>query len=412
MKVNKKLYSLASVSSALILFLILVSSTASALTSQDLKNVTFSNVNASIITDPNVTSASTSAVPKIIETRITTHGTASCPDIYGNILVWQDKRNGNYDIYIYDISTHKEIHTTNKSNQTNPAVYGNIVVWADDRNGGSDIYMQDLSTKVQTRITKSGKAYNPVIYGDKIVWTDGRNGGSFNEWGRPVGNYDIYMYDLFTRKETQITTDASMQADPHIYGSRIIWEDGRNGYSYIGLYNLSTHKEKLLDFEYTFDPAIYGSRVVYVTDADNIAMYDLSTDTWTHILPSDISTEPAIYAEKVIYTYVDRITEESEIRMYDISTKTDTQISTSKSASSPKINGNRIVWVDGRNSGSDIYMGTLIYSPLAKFSASPTTGKHPLNVKFTDKSTGSPTSWSWNFGDKSTSAVRSSAQVY
>ncbi len=26
--------------------------------------------------------------------------------------------------------------------------------------------------------------------------------------------------------------------------------------------------------------------------------------------------------------------------------------------------------------------------------------KTPLNVKFTDKSIGSPTSWSWNFGDK------------
>jgi YVTN family beta-propeller protein len=37
--------------------------------------------------------------------------------------------------------------------------------------------------------------------------------------------------------------------------------------------------------------------------------------------------------------------------------------------------------------------------PLADFSASTTTGKAPLPVTFTDKSTGSPTTWTWKFGD-------------
>ncbi|WP_011308637.1 PKD domain-containing protein [Methanosarcina barkeri] len=41
--------------------------------------------------------------------------------------------------------------------------------------------------------------------------------------------------------------------------------------------------------------------------------------------------------------------------------------------------------------------------PVAAFSASPTSGKTPLKVKFTDTSTGSPTSWFWNFGDGSKS---------
>ncbi len=41
--------------------------------------------------------------------------------------------------------------------------------------------------------------------------------------------------------------------------------------------------------------------------------------------------------------------------------------------------------------------------PVANFSASPTSGKSPLMVQFTDKSTGSPTSWKWSFGDGITS---------
>jgi len=40
-------------------------------------------------------------------------------------------------------------------------------------------------------------------------------------------------------------------------------------------------------------------------------------------------------------------------------------------------------------------------APVATFTASPTSGNAPLSVKFTDKSTGSPTEWKWNFGDGS-----------
>jgi len=39
--------------------------------------------------------------------------------------------------------------------------------------------------------------------------------------------------------------------------------------------------------------------------------------------------------------------------------------------------------------------------PFAAFSASRISGKAPLTVEFTDKSTGSPASYLWDFGDKS-----------
>jgi FOG: PKD repeat len=50
--------------------------------------------------------------------------------------------------------------------------------------------------------------------------------------------------------------------------------------------------------------------------------------------------------------------------------------------------------------------------PIAAFSASPTSGKAPLSVKFTDNSKNNPTSWSWNFGDKSTSTTQSPSHKY
>jgi YVTN family beta-propeller protein len=58
------------------------------------------------------------------------------------------------------------------------------------------------------------------------------------------------------------------------------------------------------------------------------------------------------------------------------------------------------------------FIGEIPVLPVANFSASPTTGKVPLTVKFRDKSTGLPTSWFWNFGDKSTSTARNPVHKY
>ncbi len=51
-------------------------------------------------------------------------------------------------------------------------------------------------------------------------------------------------------------------------------------------------------------------------------------------------------------------------------------------------------------------------TPIASFSASPKSGRSPLRVTFTDKSTGSITNWIWNFGDGYTSTDQNTAHTY
>ncbi|WP_236610359.1 PKD domain-containing protein [Methanosphaerula palustris] len=51
-------------------------------------------------------------------------------------------------------------------------------------------------------------------------------------------------------------------------------------------------------------------------------------------------------------------------------------------------------------------------APVAGFTANVTNGTAPLAVGFTDQSTGTPTSWSWNFGDGNTSIEQSPAHTY
>ena len=50
--------------------------------------------------------------------------------------------------------------------------------------------------------------------------------------------------------------------------------------------------------------------------------------------------------------------------------------------------------------------------PVAAFTGAPTSGTVPLTVTFTDQSTGSPTSWSWTFGDGGTSAAQNPVYTY
>ena len=261
MKVNKKSYSVTLASAVLILFLILVSSTASAVTEQ-------------------------TASLTINKTQITTSGSAGGPSIYGDRIVWRDWRNGyrdsleeESDVYMYDLSTHKEIRITNRtiffdyffgfgpcisgnrilygrtydyciydiSTQkethiddmpiNNPAFFGNIIVCTSDLEGRpSNIIMYDISTQKETRISSSDSAFSPDIDNNIIVWADEHHEDEYYS--------SIYMYDLSTKKETQIaTSDSAFYYSPAISKDRIVWLDDRGNKYNIYMYNLSTQEE-------------------------------------------------------------------------------------------------------------------------------------------------------------------------
>ncbi len=69
-------------------------------------------------------------------------------------------------------------------------------------------------------------------------------------------------------------------------------------------------------------------------------------------------------------------------------------------------------------SGSDVETKTnyitvnACTAPVANFSGSPTSGTAPLTVNFTDLSSGSPTSWSWTFGDGGSSTAQNPSHTY
>ena len=68
------------------------------------------------------------------------------------------------------------------------------------------------------------------------------------------------------------------------------------------------------------------------------------------------------------------------------------------------------------NSAGTAYGNQVTFStinpPVANFAGSPTSGMSPLAVSFTDQSTNNPTSWSWSFGDGTTSTQRNPSKTY
>ncbi|MFZ2498475.1 PGF-pre-PGF domain-containing protein [Methanosarcina sp.] len=356
------------------------------------------------------------------ETQINTNEAAQeSPDIYGNRIVWMDNRNGggsdeygqpngNWDIYMYDLSTSNENKITiNESTQMEPAIYGNRIVWADNRNGGSrdeygqpngnwDIYMYDISTSIETQITTNNSTqWKPAIYENKIVWQDERN-----------GNHDIYIYDLKTSTENSISVNEANQSDPAIYGDSIVWADDRNGLPEIYMYNLPNSRENRIISSHgaATKPAIYGDRVVYESENSTglyeIYLYNLSISMET-LIASQRTADPAIYGDTIVWLdgrdYDDSNT---EIYMYDISTSVETGITIDNSLQGkPAIYDNRIVWEDWRNRNHDIYMFTVLREPLsglpvANFTSNVSSGDAPLFVQFIDLSQNA-TSWNWDF---------------
>ncbi|MCO5382660.1 PKD domain-containing protein [Methanosarcina sp. Z-7115] len=364
------------------------------------------------LVDNNVSAVDTAA-PKITETQITTSGQADRPAIYGDRIVWEDWRNGNGDIYLYNLSTHKETQiTANESDQMLPAIYDNIVVWVDGRNNyGYDIYMYDLSTKTEKKIT--GLAWWPDIYGNRIVWERG--------WERGC---NIFMYDLSTKKETQITPNGSDRHFPAIYGNRIVWDDNRHENWDIYMYDLSTSKETQITTNKLDQrkPAIYGDRIAWEDSRDRyltIYMYDLSTKKEIRVNTSTIAFDPAIYGDKIVWT--SRTGDDDDIKhdiyMYDLSASKETQITPNGHSEYPDIYGNRIVWKEQNYYGdTNIYMATISEEPkprlpVANFSNNVTLGYVPLSVQFTDLSQNA-ISWYWNFGDGNNSTEQNPMYTY
>jgi beta propeller repeat protein len=182
------------------------------------------------------------------------------PAISGDLVAWQDSRDGNQEIYAMNLATGEERRVTDSVDiDSKPSVSGTLIVWQRCAAGGTcDIWAYDWATGATTQITDTpaSNERNPNIVGTKIVYQDDRTGTS-----------DIDLYDLVTGIEQHLTL-AGDQANPHVSGEFVSMDDLSGGLYHIKLWHYPT--DEVFDVtggtagQYLSD--IDGNRVVYTDD--------------------------------------------------------------------------------------------------------------------------------------------------
>ena len=317
------------------------------------------------------------------------------PDVYGDITVWQDNRNGNWDIYMYAPYVdmwHPEIQvTTSSASQEAPKIYGNIIVWQDDRNGNWDIYMYDVSTGVEQQITGDPTdQIRPAIYGDTVVWQDARNGYLFYDYvSYEFRGWNIYSYDLTTQTERQLTsTDTNLF--PAISGNIVAYTKtvyGTFENHYLYYYNLLTNAEVRVLSAYSFansessyigsiafceSSIVFGYSVMpfmeYNIWNDEVAMKDISNGAvWTSAgfgVADQINPDISGESSWKYVVFEDNRFGNSEIGMHALLNNQDYRITDNPyrqafpaifSGVAGNFHYNRVVFMDNRNGNWDIY---------------------------------------------------------
>ena len=272
-------------------------------------------------------------------------------DMDGDYIVWSDGRNGNSDIFGYQISTGNEFAiSTAAGSQLSPKVSGDYVVWQDSRNGNVDIFAYQFSTATEIPITTADRNQRfPQIDGDYVVWEDRRNSKA-----------EIFAYQFSTATETQISNLSGEQWEPKISGDYIVWRSYENGFTDIHGYRISTASQFAISQASgsQFSPALSDEHVVWVDNRngnDDIYAYEFSSGQ--ELLVSNAAGEqlrPQVANGYVVWQ--DNRNGDFDIYAYRFDTSSEIEIGVaSGSQVSPFVRGDHIVWQDSRNGNADIF---------------------------------------------------------
>ena len=150
------------------------------------------------------------------------------PRTDGRYVVWQGRQmNGNWDLYVKDIdgaNPPEAVLTTPNRDEINPAIEWPWVVYqvksTTDPSAPSLVHAFNLATRQSFVAAPSAQdQLNPDLQGGRVVWQD---------W-RDVGPGEIYYRNLESAEVRRVTTNTFGQYHPAIYDHWIVWQDNRHG---------------------------------------------------------------------------------------------------------------------------------------------------------------------------------------
>ena len=158
-------------------------------------------------------------------------------------LVWsQGSTNCHGDIWAHNLTTKETWNLTDhEADQFMPRIDGTRVVWTDNRNGpggfvNADIYVHDFSTGDTTQLTDGEWIQmKPDISGNTVVFEDYRASADPNSQGSFDG-MDIWMVDISTGAQTQLTSFPGPEGDPQIVGDKLYYYRQVPGETYFAVF--------------------------------------------------------------------------------------------------------------------------------------------------------------------------------
>lgn len=278
------------------------------------------------------------------------------PEVSGTMAVWQDKRNGNWDIYRKDVNgTNSIAVTSNSADQAHPSISENIIVWQDFRNGNWDIYGYDISTSQEFAVnTDTGNQEQPVVSGSWVAWQDDRN-----------GNQDIYAYNLSTLELIQVTSHVRDQMHPALSGTTLAWEDYRHGAASIYTYDLTSRAETRYSVSSSNEtlPAISPNGLSWTDDRNSQADVYFSSSQYNEArltYGAGDHSQTTMQGGLIVYTNYEAGAGDPNLSFYDTASNLGAVLSSNTSRQEePALGTGVLLWQDDRDGIAQIYWAPL-----------------------------------------------------
>lgn len=378
------------------------------------------------------------------------------PALSDNYVAWEEKTGGG-DIWVYNIWTNEKRQITqNSARQTYPAISGNLLAWEDYQNGAPDIYLFDLdnpSGGIQRITSDPAAQVSPAISGNLLAWEDKRD-----------GVWNIYICDLSRGTEVHLPLAPSDQEQiyPAVSGDRIVWQNGRGDRSDIYAFHYVSGIPPVAEF--SVEPANGTGTVPLVVSFTDLSSGDPETWEWdfgdgdsltwqnpmhtyeapgeytvsltvsnrfgsdtitkTALIRAELPTEPP----EVLFTGLPQLgsaplkvlfSGESSNKPTDWfwdfgDGETSTEQNPVHIFKRPGTYNVTLTCSNAAGSATATEYGYItVYDPLkAEFAANVTDGRKPLSVSFTDRSSGDPEVWEWDFGDGGSSHEQNPTHTY
>ncbi|MFP4474361.1 MAG: hypothetical protein ACLFOY_02310 [Desulfatibacillaceae bacterium] len=280
------------------------------------------------------------------------------PDVYGTTVVWQDDRDGNWEIYRMESNAETNI-TSNAADQQNPAITADWIVWQDFRNGDWDIYHYNRNTQAIAGFDRDGDQTNPDVDGNWLVYQD-----------NSTGNWEIWAVDLSAGTPTPARISDNNERDqvkPSVSGNLVVWEDYRFGKPEIYLYDsLPTGVLKRVTVQedhYQTSPVISGQTILFVDTRNQ------QTDIYAHYIPTleerrltynnDNEVQVAVQGDNM--AYVRFVAQDNPDIAWGGSQNGLSSLAVAHAArqEEPALYGNLLVWQDDRLGRWQVYQTTV-----------------------------------------------------